>query len=215
MAQIFNKVANKVPTIILTLAAIFAVAGVGFFWYFGSPKFTDVGYAPEQPIPFSHKLHAGDLGLDCRYCHYQIEFTNHANIPPTSVCMNCHTTVGLDLPSLDLLRESAKENKPLEWIRVHSSPDFVYFNHSAHINAGVSCVSCHGNVAAMPVVTQKEPLSMSWCLDCHNNPDPHIRPMEFITDMTWEAPADNDDFVKVFKQEKKIKPSTDCTACHR
>ncbi|MBZ0265494.1 cytochrome c family protein [bacterium] len=188
---------------------------VGFFWYYGSPKFTDVGYRPSQPIDYSHKLHAGDLGMDCRYCHSQVEQSRHANLPATSVCMNCHSIVGTDNEKLLPLRESWANQEPIEWNRVHMLPDYAYFDHSAHLRAGVSCLSCHGNVAEMEVVSQKQPLSMGWCLDCHRNPDPHLRPPEEVTNMYWKPPADYAEFVKRFKEEKKINPPENCSACHR
>ena len=144
-----------------------ALAVVGFFWYYGSPKYTDVGYRPRQPVPYSHKLHAGDLGIDCRYCHYSVEKSAVANIPPTSVCMNCHTLILPESEKLLPVRESWATGEPIKWVRIHKIGEYAYFNHSIHIDRGVSCISCHGNVADMEVVEQKKPLSMGWCLECH------------------------------------------------
>ena len=188
---------------------------VFFFWYWGSPKFTDVGYRPVQPVKYSHKLHAGDMGMDCRYCHSQIEQSRHANIPPTQTCMNCHKVVGLDNPNLAPVRESWDTGTPIEWVRVHKLPDYAYFNHAAHLRAGIGCIECHGNVRQMEVVEQVKPLSMGWCLDCHRNPDPHIRPISELTNMEWTPPPDHAEFVKRFKEERNINPPEDCSACHR
>lgn len=141
MAQIFPEWSNKVPPFLLVGVIVMMVGGVGFFWYFGSPKYTDVGYQPEQPIPYSHKLHAGDLGLDCRYCHIGVEVSASAIIPPTQTCMNCHTLIKTDSEKMKLVQESWTTGKPIEWVRVHDLPDYAYFNHSAHINVGVGCES--------------------------------------------------------------------------
>jgi len=203
------------PAVLILIITGGLVSAIGFFWYFGSPKFTDVGYRPKQPVPFSHKLHAGDLGMDCRYCHTQVEFSAHANIPPTQTCINCHKIIATDSEKLLPVRESWAEDKPINWVRVHELPDYAYFNHAVHINAGVGCVSCHGNVRAMPEITQSEPLSMSWCLDCHRDPDMNLRPASAITDMEWKPSDDHLKFVAQLKAEKNISPPTDCAACHR
>ena len=147
--------------LVVPLYVVFVVA-YGF-----SPLTTDVGYQPIQPVPFSHALHAGELGLDCRYCHNTVERAPKAAVPPTQTCFNCHTQIHKDSPKLDPLWESYETGMPVEWIRVHDLPDFTYFNHSAHITRGVSCVECHGRIDKMEVVTQHERLTMGWCLDCH------------------------------------------------
>ena len=188
---------------------------VFFFTYFGSPKFTDVGYRPDQPIDYSHKLHAGELGMDCRYCHTSVEKSQEAIIPPTQTCMNCHEIVGTDNEELSVVRDSWENGNPIEWVRVHMLPDYAYFNHSIHITAGVGCASCHGRIDQMEKVMQVEPLSMSWCLDCHRNPDKHIRPLDQVTNMNWEPAANHDEIVKNYIKERDISPPEDCTACHR
>jgi hypothetical protein len=183
-------------------------------YYGGSPRTTDVGYAPEQPVPYSHALHAGELGIDCRYCHVNAETSAHVLVPPTQTCMNCHARIAADSKKLLLVRQSAATGEPIPWVRVHDLPDYVYFNHSAHVARGVGCVSCHGRVDRMERVQQVERLSMGWCLECHRNPEPHLRPEQFITKMDW-APGD-DVFVgaRILRQNN-IKPSTDCSTCHR
>jgi len=215
MTQIFPRWTNKLPPLIaggLLLVSVTVIAG---FWYFGSPQYSDVGYRPRQPIPYSHKLHAGDLGIDCRYCHSNVEISPVANVPPTQTCMNCHKIILPQSEKLLPVRESWSKQEPIQWIRVHKLPDFVYFNHSAHLNAGVGCADCHGNIAQMEVVTQKQPLSMSWCLDCHRNPDMHLRPREQLTNMSWTPPADQKEFAERVRKEKQIASPTDCSGCHR
>ena len=215
MAQIFPEWTNKLPLILLTCGVIFLCAVIGYFWYYGSPEFTDVGYSPVQPLPNSHKLHAGDLGIDCRYCHSNVEIAPVANVPSTQVCMNCHTLVKADSDSLKVVRESFVTGKPIEWVRVHKIGEYAYFNHSIHINRGVGCITCHGNIAQMEVVTQKEPLSMGWCLECHRNPAENLRPREEVTNMNWEKPENQLEVAEKIINEKNINPPTDCSGCHR
>jgi menaquinone reductase, multiheme cytochrome c subunit len=180
-----------------------------------SPEMSAVGYEPEQPVPYSHKLHAGDMGIDCRYCHIDVETTAKANISPTATCMNCHTTVKTESEKLALVRQSALTGEPIEWVRVHDLPDFVYFNHAGHIQSGVGCVSCHGRVDRMEVVRQDKKLTMGWCLECHRDPAPNIRPKEFVTQMDWQAAGDAADLGRRLMEQHDISPSTDCTTCHR
>lgn len=215
MAQIFPRWTNNIPTFVAIAAMMTGVGVIGFVWYYFSPKYTNVGYRPKQPVTYSHKLHAGDLGIDCRYCHYDIEASPVANLPPTSVCMNCHKMILPESERLLKVRESYATGNPIEWIRVHKLADFAYFDHRAHLRAGVGCASCHGNVAEMEVVQQVEPLSMSWCLDCHRNPDKAIRPSDQVTNMKWTPPANQTEIAVRLKTEKKIVPPTDCSGCHR
>ena len=152
-----------------------------------SPKTTAAGYAPEQPVPYSHAMHPGQLGIDCRYCHSTVEKSAFAAIPATQVCMNCHSVVRKDSPRLKPVFDSWATGKPVQWVKVHDLPDFAYFNHSAHVNHGVGCVECHGRIDHMDVVQQVAPLSMGWCLDCHRDPAPHLRPKDEVTNMNWQA----------------------------
>mgnify|MGYP001225898783 CR=1 FL=1 len=153
--------------------------------------------------------------MDCRYCHTSVEYSQESNIPATETCMNCHRVVGTENKELKRVRESMESGNPIDWNRVHMLPDFVFFNHSVHITAGVGCASCHGRVDQMEKVMQVEPLSMSWCLDCHRNPDNHIRPIDQITNMEWLPPDNHDELVKQDIIDRNISPSEDCTACHR
>ena len=188
---------------------------VAFVWYYFSPNYTDVGYRPEQPVPFSHKLHAGELGMDCRYCHSAVEVSSHSNVPSTAVCMNCHQFIKTDSPLLEVVRESFNNQTPIEWVRVHNLPDYAYFNHAAHVRAGVGCESCHGNIAQMEVVMQSQPLSMGWCLDCHRSPQEFLRPPDKVTTMGWQADSNHEQWVKTFIENNHIAPPVDCSGCHR
>ena len=193
------------------------VFAILLFWYGGSPATTDVGYAPPQPVPYSHALHAGQLGIDCRYCHNTVEVAAHAAIPPTQTCMNCHTNILGSSPKLAVVRESNLSGMPVPWVRVHDLPDFAYFNHSAHVRRGVGCVECHGRVDTMEVVAQDQPLSMGWCLDCHRNPDAHLRPPEMVTKMDWVPPGGMNaaEYGRTIRQKLDLNPSEDCSTCHR
>jgi hypothetical protein len=214
---LFPKWSDRVPrAILVSLLTVVSGAAVSL-WYFGSPKFTDAGYGPVQPVEYSHKLHAGDLGIDCRYCHYTVEKAGFAAVPPTQVCMNCHSKVKTDSQKLLAVRESFAKDAAIPWVKIHRLPDFVFFNHSAHVTAGVGCSSCHGRIDQMPRVAQKEPLSMSWCLDCHRNPGPALRPADKVTEMAWKpspelalssAPA-------MAATGREVHPPTHCSGCHR
>lgn len=188
---------------------------LGCLYYFGSPRTTNVGYQPHQPVPYSHALHAGQLGIDCRYCHNTVEKAAAAAVPPTATCMNCHQRIGVDSEKLLLVHQSAESGKPIPWVRVHDLPDYVYFDHSAHVSRGVGCVSCHGRVDTMEEVRQVKRLSMGWCLECHRNPDPHLVPQESITDLDWIPEEDRDVVGARIRRQNQINPSTDCSTCHR
>ena len=206
---------NVVPLIVV--AGLVALCGLTLagVWYWFSPRYTDVGYRPRQPVPFSHALHSGEHDLDCRYCHASVEVSPVANIPPTQICMNCHKTVNRDSELLAPIRESAETGRRMQWVRVHNLPDYAFFDHSIHVSAGVGCASCHGPVQTMEVLRQFEPLSMSWCLDCHRNPDPHLRPLDQVTNMKWQPPEDQLARAAVLREQRGIAPSLDCTGCHR
>ena len=150
-----------------------------------SPKTLNAGYMPEQPVPYSHALHVGELGLDCRYCHTTVESAGFAAVPPTETCMNCHGKIAPTSMKLKPVRDSFSTGMPVPWIKVHDLPDFVYFNHSAHVTRGVSCVECHGRIDQMEEVQQVAALSMGWCLECHRNPESRLRPVDKVTDLDW------------------------------
>lgn len=213
MAQIFPKWANEVPRQILLGLIIIATATVAGVWYYFSPEYTDVGYAPEQPVPFSHKLHAGQLDFDCQYCHTDVFNSDKANVPATETCMNCHGQIKTDSPRLEKVRESWETGEAIEWIRVHNLPDYAFFNHAAHVNVGVGCESCHGRIDRMDVVRQVEPLSMSWCLDCHRNPEQHVRPVEEVTTMGYKV-ENQIEKGRELVSKNNINAPTYCQSCH-
>ena len=202
---------NIVPPIFfLVVGPVATILAIGGVWYYFSPKFTDVGYMPEQPVHYSHKLHAGELKIDCRYCHTSVEKTAWAGVPPTQTCMNCHNAVKTKSPKLELVRQSWKTGESIPWVRVHKVADYAYFNHSAHVQVGVGCESCHGRIDQMVEVWQSQPLSMGWCLECHNAPEKHLRPKDKVTVMGYVPdPADKAKIVK------EVNPPIHCSGCHR
>src|ERR1700756_668348 len=185
MSDIFPKWTNRLPMMIVVGVLLMGTGVTAGVWYYFTNKYTNVGYQPEQPVAFSHALHAGQLGMDCRYCHNAVEKSWYSNIPASSTCMNCHNQVLKDDPRLALVRESAQSGKPISWVQVHRVPDFVYFNHSVHVDRGISCVECHGTVNKMDEVYQVQSLSMTFCLDCHCHPETKLRPLDKITDLNW------------------------------
>jgi hypothetical protein len=175
----------------------------------------------EQPVQFSHKHHVGDDGIDCRYCHTSVETSNSAGLPPTKTCMNCHSQIYSDSPYLEPVRRSWKENRPIEWTRVHDLPDFVYFNHSIHVNKGVGCSTCHGRVDEMPLVYQAKSLQMEWCLECHREPERYLRDRKDVFNMKWRAENKSAEEI-AFGMEKKKEYNVrhkailqSCSTCHR
>jgi hypothetical protein len=203
----------------LRLAAVVAVlslgAAGGIAGYLLHPKQLDTGYQPVQPIPYSHKLHAGNLGMDCLYCHTTVTQSSYAAIPATETCMNCHVRVKEKSPKLQMVRDSYASGQPIPWVKVHRLPDYVYFNHQSHVTAGVSCVSCHGRVDQMVEVRQVSPLSMAWCLECHRNAAPHVRPAEFVTRLDWQPQGDAAALGRQIIEQKGIHPPVNCSGCHR
>ncbi len=214
--MLFPKWMNRAPFIAGGAGTLLFVGVIVAFIYFMSPYNTQVGYSPEQPVPYSHKLHAGDLGIDCRYCHAAVERSAVAMVPPTQTCMNCHKLIKPDSPKLLPVRESWATGNPVTWTRVHHAPDFVYFNHSIHVNSGVGCESCHGRIDQMERVFQAKPLNMAWCLDCHRHPEKFLRPKDQVTTMGYR-PAGGDQIAEGLKlvQAYDIHPTTNCSGCHR
>ncbi len=190
--MLFPKWMNAVPTVAAMAGAGGAVTTVAAVWYYFTPKYWEVGYMPEQPgSGFNHQIHAGKLGIDCRYCHTHVEESPEANVPNVATCYGCHAENHLNtaLPAeqkVAFVREAYKEDRAIEWRRIHKLPDYVRnFPHHVHVKAGVSCFSCHGQIMGMPVVFQSEPLSMGWCLECHRNPEPHLVPPDKVTQLVW------------------------------
>lgn len=200
------------------------VLGVGLaktvfvFWYWFTDKHLVVGYQPLQPIAYSHKLHVNDLGMDCRYCHFNVERSPVAGIPPSGTCMNCHHQVWPNRPEIVKLKGYHDSGLPIPWVRVHKLPEYVSFDHSVHVKKGVSCAECHGRVDQMAEVRHDQPLTMGWCLSCHRAPETRLRPRDKITDMTWTAKGVGQDpfaLGSALRKEYLVHPRTDCSACHR
>lgn len=210
------------PLLVIVGGALTATAVTAGVWYYFTPKYFRVGYQPNQPVPFSHATHNGQLGIDCRYCHSAVEKSWFSNIPASSTCMNCHSQVLKDDPRLALVRESAASGRPIPWVQIHKVPDFVYFNHSVHVTRGISCVECHGQINQMEEVYHAQPLSMSFCLTCHRDPAAKLRPADKITDLNWKWSEDPNVAAQMQKAEGKkmfenwrVESLQSCSACHR
>lgn len=218
MPQLFPAWSNAVAR--LGLAALvlgpLGVAGLAFALHF-TPHVTNQGFTPHQPVPFSHEHHVGGLGLDCRYCHTAVQQSRHAGVPPTETCMTCHSQLWTNAAMLAPVRESLATGTPIRWNRVHVLPDYVFFDHSVHVNNGVGCTTCHGAVGRMPLMRQSAPLTMGWCLDCHRRPEDHLRPAEAIFDPEWAAPPDQRARGRLLLAQYGIRTAhlTDCSVCHR
>jgi len=217
MANIYPKWTNIAPLKIAACLLLLIGTVVAGVTYYATPKWTEVGFQPLQPVAFSHALHAGQLGLDCRYCHTYVDRSEHSNVPAASTCMNCHSMVLSSDDRLAQVRESYDSGEPVPWVRIHNTPDYVYFNHSVHVNRGVSCVECHGQINEMDEVYQAKPLSMAFCLECHRNPENFIRPPDEVYNLDWQpesATAQIEQGEK-FVHDWKVMPPQSCSGCHR
>jgi len=230
--QIFHRSTNTISRATI-YGAIFVVAAL--FWAAAeiqrSPYVTYAGVARPQPAPFSHQHHVAGMGIDCRYCHTSVETSSFAGIPPTKTCMNCHSQIWTNAQMLEPVRESFRSGKSLVWNRVNDLPDFVYFNHSIHINKGVGCNTCHGPVDRMPLMYNYASLQMEWCLECHRAPEKYLRPRDQVFNMRYEQPSSDNpvavdgneytdqislgtDLVKKYKL-RSVADITSCSTCHR
>jgi hypothetical protein len=207
--QLFPRQLNKLPLVTAVLGGLAGPAVVLGAWYYNTPKHYQVGYAPTQPVAYSHRLHAGQMGMDCRYCHANVEKSAKAMIPPTQTCMGCHALVKTDSAKLAAVRDSWEVGSSIEWVHVHKLPDHAYFDHSVHVNAAVGCVTCHGRVDQMEVVRSEKPINMGWCLDCHRDPTRNLRPRDQVTNMEWTP-----DMAKNWTPPK-VNPPQNCSGCHR
>jgi hypothetical protein len=203
------------------MVMVVVLAGAAFYVYTQvarSSYLTGRYLEKQQPVQFSHKHHVGDDGIDCRYCHATVETTATAGMPPTQTCMNCHSQLFSDQPYLEPVRASFRENKPIQWERVHDLPEFVYFNHSIHVAKGIGCSSCHGQIDKMPAVYQENTLQMEWCIACHRDPAQHVRPKSEITNMNWQdddlTQKEHEDLAAQYKIRSK-EMLTSCSTCHR
>ena len=216
MTALFTPRSNGLFRLALVVLAAGGAASIGaFMLYWRTPFGTSAQEIVAQPVQFDHRHHVQDDLIDCKYCHSSVDKAPSAGIPPTELCLNCHSQVWNKSPLLDLVRASWFKNQPIPWVRVHKLPDFVYFNHAAHVNKGIGCVECHGRVDQMAAVEQVQPLTMGWCLSCHRDPYGHIRPREEITNMAWKPEGDPVALGRELAKRYDVKPRTNCTTCHR
>jgi hypothetical protein len=216
MSALFTPRSNAVFRWVLVVLVAGAAGTVGaLMLYWRTPYGTDQFEEVQQPVQFDHRHHVKDDLIDCRYCHTSVDRAPSAGIPPTELCLNCHAQVWNKSPLLDTVRASWFSGKPIEWVRVHRVPDFVYFNHAIHVNKGVGCVECHGRVDEMPAIRKAQPFTMQWCLDCHRNPYARLRPLEEVTSMTWKPEGDPDAQGRELAKKYDVKPRINCTTCHR
>ena len=216
MAQIFHRSTNTISRVsifgglALVIASALVVSGL-----YRSPYVSEIGVARAQPVPFSHKHHVTDDGIDCRYCHTSVETSSFAGIPSTKICMNCHTQIWPDSAALAPVRESFRTGQSIQWTRVHNLPGFVYFDHSIHVNKGVGCSTCHGRVDQMPLMWRVNTLYMDWCLECHRAPEQFVRPREQVFNMEYEPPENQIALGQKLIKQYDIRPLTSCSTCHR
>jgi hypothetical protein len=216
MSSLFRPRSNTAFRLVLLLLVVGATAMLGGLMVWARvPAGTGEQDPLVQPVQFDHRHHVVDDGIDCRYCHTSVERGASAGIPATSVCMNCHSQVWNRSPRLEPVRVSYFTGQPIEWVRVHRMPDFVYFNHSIHVNKGVGCETCHGRVDQMAAVEQVKPMTMGWCLDCHRNPAPNLRPLDQITTMGWQPEGDPVALSRELMKRFDVQSRTSCTTCHR
>ena len=214
MAQIFDRSSNALARMSLVLTGLIVIAlGVTLDGLQRSPWVTRQGQRPDQPVPFSHKHHVQGLGLQCQYCHVTVEKSSYAGIPPTKTCMSCHAQIWTNAALLEPVRHSWATGESLVWTKVHDLPDFVYFNHSVHVNKGIGCSSCHGRVDLMPLMYQQNTLQMEWCLNCHRNPGKNLRPVNQIYNMAWEGPSREKPVWCAVNAEQTDKPTAQSVDC--
>jgi hypothetical protein len=217
MSQIFKRSTNSLArtSILVGVVALAAVGGALFELVADSTYATRQGDAREQPIPFSHAHHVGSMGIDCRYCHTSVENADWSVIPPTKTCMNCHSQVWINSPTLEPVRESFRTNQSIKWTKVYDLPDFVYFNHSIHVKKGVGCETCHGRIDEQALTWQEPSLQMRWCLDCHRAPEKYLRPRDQITKMGYVPPEPQETLGPRLVKEYHVQKLDTCWTCHR
>jgi hypothetical protein len=217
MSQVFHPAANAIAKISVVAGALGAGAAavVVLFVVPRSSYVTRQHVVREQPVPFYHAHHVGSMGIACRYCHTSVDRSAVAGIPPTKTCMNCHSQIWNQAPTLEPVRESWRSGRPLEWVKVNDLPDFVYFNHSVHVNNGVGCSTCHGRVDEMAFVWQEKSLLMEWCLECHRQPERFLRPKAAVYDITYEPPENQLELGRRLVKEYDVNPQVTCSTCHR
>jgi len=217
MPQTFPKNANAFAKWLVVGGGVFVLALMIALAFYARTTNNAVGVPVSQPVAFQHNLHSGQLGLDCRYCHTSVEVEATSSVPPTETCMTCHSQIRVGDPALAVVQASWDTQTPIEWNRVHDMADYVYFNHSAHINSGVGCSDCHGSVQEMGEIWKNEPMTMGWCLECHRQPEAYLRPVSEVFNMEYERPSDQlalgAELVDAYhvNTDKLIQ----CSTCHR
>jgi len=216
MSQIFHHSTNTFSRLSI-FGGIFILAFLVWAWaeLNASDYATRAKVPVEQPVPFSHEHHVGGLGIDCRYCHTSVENSSFAGIPPTKICMNCHSQIWNTSAMLEPVRTSFRSDESIRWIRVHDLPDYVYFNHSIHVAKGIGCTSCHGPINKMPLTWQQASLQMAWCLECHRHPERFVRPRSEVFNVTYQPPANQEELGRKLVREYRIQSLTSCSTCHR
>jgi hypothetical protein len=216
MPQVFSRSANLLSYVVLLVVGACATAGFFAPWLFdASPYVTQQNVPKMQPVPFSHRHHANELGIDCRYCHTSVETSSFAGIPPTETCMTCHSQIWKNAPILEPIRASFRENQPMRWTRVDELPQFVYFDHSIHVAKGIGCTTCHGPIGSMTITWAGGELKMSWCLNCHRHPERYVRPKDKVFDINYAPPRNQEQLGRRLVKEYGIYSLTDCVTCHR
>ena len=216
MIEPFRPIANTIFRLVLLGGAGATAFGLWMGYLAVRSPYEMLQQVPrEQPVPFSHEHHVGGLGIDCRYCHVSVEVSSFADIPPTETCMHCHSQLWAAAPALEPVRESYRTNRSIQWTKVYDLPDFVYFNHSVHVNKGIGCSTCHGRVDRMALTWQAPQMTMSWCLNCHRNPELYVRPESEVFNIDYKSPANQVDIGKRLLREYHIRSLTSCSYCHR
>lgn len=216
MGQVFNHSTNLISRLSV-YGGFLAIIAAGFVpWLIDrSPYVTEQNVPREQPVPFSHRHHANDLGIDCRYCHTSVEKSPFAGLPATEICMTCHSQIWTNSSMLAPVRDSYRTNTSIPWVRVNALPEFVYFDHSIHIAKGIGCTTCHGPIGSMSLTYAGAELKMSWCIDCHRAPEKYVRPKEDVFSISYQPPRDQLALGRRLVKEYKIQSLTDCVTCHR
>jgi hypothetical protein len=216
MAQIFPPSFNTLSRVSIFGAFFFLAAGA-WAWsrILRSPYVTQAGVLRAQPVPFSHEHHVGGLGIDCRYCHASVEVSAFAGMPSTKTCMSCHGEIWTDAEMLEPVRASWRDDRSIEWVRVHDLPDFAYFDHSIHLAKGIGCSSCHGPVGTMPLTWRESSLDMEWCLACHREPERNVRPRDRLYDTSFDPASLPIETRRELAAEYRLRHPTDCWSCHR
>jgi hypothetical protein len=216
MPQIFHRSANALARGSIVIAIVLVgLLGTALWEITNSPYYTEQDVTRQQPVPFSHRHHAGELGIDCRYCHTSVEKSSFAGLPPTQTCMTCHSQIWTNSEMLEPVRASYRTNQSLAWTRVNALPDFVYFDHSIHVAKGIGCTTCHGPIAEMPLTYRAGTLYMSWCLECHRQPEKYVRPKSQVFNPFYQPPPNQLELGKQLVKEYKIQSLQHCSTCHR